>query len=123
MTTITPEQMESYVRGVRERQARARQAAAARRLRALEAAHAAARRLKDDFGATRVVVYGSALDPERFGPRSDIDLAALGIPPADYWRAWGAIEQLAPEFEINLVALETAKDSLLKHINEQGMDL
>jgi predicted nucleotidyltransferase len=86
-------------------------------------AHAAARRLKDDYGATRVVLYGSVLDAERFGPRSDIDLATQGIPAADYWRAWGAIEQLAPEFEINLVALETAKDSLLKHIDEQGMDL
>jgi predicted nucleotidyltransferase len=122
-TTITPQQMEGYRRGARERLARERQATATRREQALQAAEAAARLLKDEYSATRVVVYGSVLDAERFSLRSDIDLAAQGIPPADYWRAWGAVEQLAPEFEINLLALETARDSLLAHIDAYGLEL
>ncbi len=122
MSTITPEQMEAYRRGARERLARARQAAAARREKALLVVRAAARLLKDNYGATRVVAYGSVLDADRFGPRSDIDLAAQGIPPGDFWRAWGAVERLGPEFEINLLALETASDRLLAHINAQGLE-
>jgi predicted nucleotidyltransferase len=123
MSTITPEQMEAYRRGARERCARERQAAAARRERALLVVQAAAQLLKHDYGATRVAVYGSVLDAERFGPRSDIDLAASGVPPGDFWRAWGALERLGPEFEINLLALETASASLLAHINRHGLEL
>ncbi|MCS7260287.1 MAG: hypothetical protein NZ765_05850 [Anaerolineae bacterium] len=47
-------------------------------------AQAAAQLLKEQYAATRVVLYGSALDPRRFGQRSDIDLAAEGIPAADF---------------------------------------
>lgn len=123
VTAITPEQMEAYRRTARRRQARAMREAAARRERALSIARAAAQLLKEQYAATRVVLYGSVLDPRRFGLHSDIDLAAEGIPAADFWRAWGAVEQLAPEFEINLVPLETASPSLLDHINIQGMEL
>ncbi|PWH19956.1 MAG: hypothetical protein DDG58_03795 [Ardenticatenia bacterium] len=123
LSTITPEQMEAYRRTARRREAQAVRAAAARRERALSVARTAAQLLKEQYAATRVVLYGSALDPRRFGQHSDIDLAAEGISPADFWRAWGAVEQLAPEFEINLIPLETASPSLLDHINTQGIEL
>jgi predicted nucleotidyltransferase len=86
-------------------------------------AREAARVLKHECGAIRVVAYGSLLDSDRFGPHSDIDIAAQGIPPGAFWRAWCALDRVSAEFEINLIALETASDSLLSQISLHGVDL
>jgi predicted nucleotidyltransferase len=123
MSIITPDQMEVYRRTARARLARERQAAAARREQALAVARAAAQVLKDQYGATRVIAYGSLLDSDRFGPDSDIDIAAQGIPPAAFWRAWCALDRVSAGFEINLIALEIASGGLLDQIRQNGMDL
>ena len=123
MTIITPSQMEAYKHTARVRLARERQGAAARREKALVVAHEAARLLKANYGASRVLAYGSLLDSDRFGPRSDIDIAAQGIPSAAFWRAWCALDRVSEEFEINLIALETASGCLLDQISQHGVDL
>ena len=118
-----PGQMERYRRGARARLARQQEEAAARRSAAWVAAREAARVLKEEFAATRVVAFGSLAHGAWFGSGSDIDLAAEGIPPDAYWRAWCALDHLQHEFEVELVAIESASDRLLDEISRQGVVL
>lgn len=48
-----------------------------------------AARLRTEFGATEVILFGSVLHPQRFSHRSDIDLAVRGIAPEHFLRAYG----------------------------------
>jgi len=47
------------------------------------------RRLSDKYHASRVILFGSALAPER-QPR-DIDLGVEGVAPKDYYRYCGEL--------------------------------
>ena len=43
-----------------------------------------ARLLREEFGSTQILVFGSAVNADYFSEESDIDLAAWGIPIAQY---------------------------------------
>ncbi len=88
----------------------------------LEVARKCARILKEDFGATRVVLFGSMLNPERMTWRSDIDLAAWGLPEEDYFRAVGRVLDVDPNFSVDLVEAQHAHLYILEAI-QQGMEL
>ena len=117
------EQLAAYKRTAREREQARKQADAERRLAALDVAHQAAALLKSEYGATRVVVYGSTAHGCWFNSESDIDLIAAGIPAKLYWRAWNAIDALTPEFEVNLVDWEDATPALLESVEREGIVL
>jgi predicted nucleotidyltransferase len=119
----SPELMAIYRRAALEREEQRRQQNAARRQGALELAHRAAELLKESYGATRVVVYGSTARGDGFNSDSDIDLMAEGIPPALFWRAWNAIDALDAGFEVNLVDWEDATPALLENIAREGITL
>jgi predicted nucleotidyltransferase len=71
--SISPEQMAAYRRTAVARE-KARQAAnAQRRTAALAVAQAAAALLRRQFGATRVVLFGSAARGDWFTTASDIE--------------------------------------------------
>jgi uncharacterized protein len=86
-------------------------------------AQKAATLLRSQFQAKRVAVFGSLLHETRFTPWSDIDIAAWGIPADQTFRAIGAVMDLDPSFEINLVDVNTCSPSLLKSIEEEAVDL
>jgi predicted nucleotidyltransferase len=90
---------------------------------ALELARRAAEVLKREYGATRVLVYGSTAHGQWFNSRSDIDLIAEGIPAESYWRAWNAIDALEPDFEVNLVDWEDATPALRAAAEQEGIVL
>lgn len=90
---------------------------------ALELARRAADLLKREFGAKRVVVYGSTAHGRWFHGDSDIDLMAEGIPAELYWRAWNAVDALDPKFEVNLVDWEDATPALRAAIERDGIVL
>lgn len=92
-----------------------------RQQQGLEVARKCAQILKQSFGAQRVVLFGSLLDPERMTWHSDIDLAVWGLPEEDYFKAGAAIER-GHEFPVDLVEVQHAKPHILKAI-EQGMEL
>jgi uncharacterized protein len=117
------EQLAVYKRTAREREEARKEADAKRRTAALEVARQAAALLKREYGATRVVVYGSTAHGYWFNSESDIDLIAEGIPAKQYWRAWNAIDALTPEFEVNLVDWEDAKPALLESVEREGIEL
>ncbi len=75
---ITPEAMEAYKRTACERWQAEQKQLQERRARAEELAKQAARLLKDQFGVSRVLLFGSLIHPGSFTAWSDIDLAAWG---------------------------------------------
>ena len=64
---------------------------AERGIRAWELARQAATLLRERFGATRAVVFGSLVHPELFTEWFDVDLAAWDLRPEDTLRALGAV--------------------------------
>ena len=97
------------------------------RLRLQEEAWVVARRaadlLREKFGVTRIVVFGSLVHPGCFTRWSDIDLAAWGIAPDDTLRAIGAVMDLETTYEINLVDVQTARPAILKIIEKEGIEI
>ncbi len=118
---IPPEKMAEYREGARRREA-ARQAKLDEQF---EQAWAIARQgadiLRDQFQAEKVVVFGSLTDRSRFHERSDIDLAAWGIPEREYLRALGEVMDLSPEFLVDLVRVEEAYEHIRKTVESQGV--
>jgi predicted nucleotidyltransferase len=121
--TFAPEELLAYRRTALAREARDREPSARRRASAWAAAHAAARILKQEFGAVRVVAFGSLAHGAWFHPVSDIDLAVEGIAAAAFWRAWCALDRLGSSFEFDLVPTETATDRLRQEIARDGVVL
>lgn len=82
---------------------------------------AAARLLRERFGATRVRLHGSLarLDcSEDF----DIDLAVEGLEPGRLFEAWAAAERLVTR-RLDLVEMECATDLMRRRVLEDGIDL
>ena len=121
--TIAPEAMARYRRTALAREGAHRLETEVRRQAAWTVALRAARLLRQDFGAKRVVVFGSLAHDAWFGLHSDIDLAVEGIPPEIFWRAWGALDRLDAAVDIDLVAIESAPERLRDEIAEQGVSL
>jgi predicted nucleotidyltransferase len=90
---------------------------------AWQVARAAAALLRREFGASRVVVYGSLADRARFTRWSDIDLAAWGIPPALFYRAVAAVIGLSAQFKVDLVSPDDVRPSIRHAIELESVDL
>ena len=112
MVSITPEQMEVYRQTARERSLARQERMTARRERAWAVARRAAALLKAEYGATRVVVFGSLTMPAYFHASSDIDLAVWGMTEQRPYEAAGRLLEFDPEFEIDLVEFEDARPLL-----------
>ncbi len=112
-----------YRRGAQERRRRRRQTLAKRRERAWHVAREAARILKEEFGASRVVVFGSLLNERFFHLRSDVDLAVWGLDPALYLKALGRLLSLDPAIPVDLIEAEHAPPALQERIQKEGLDL
>jgi len=121
--SLTPEEVAEYRRAVQARWEQEQREVAKRRERAWELARAAARLLKERFGATRLVSFGSLLHDGCFTPWSDIDIAAWCIRPEDTFRAMGAVMDLDSEIDVNLVDVGACRPSLLATIEQEGIDL
>ncbi|MEW5720511.1 MAG: nucleotidyltransferase domain-containing protein [Chloroflexota bacterium] len=93
------------------------------RARAWEQARQAARVLREQFGATRVVVFGSLAHNLWYSERSDIDIAVWGIAPEDFFQAVADVNTVGVKFEINLVDPTTARPFILEAIQHEGIDL
>ena len=94
-----------------------------RRRRASLIARKAAKLLRSEFGAKKVVAFGSLARPGDFTLWSDIDLAATGIPSARFFEAVGAVTGMSAEFKIDLIDLETCPSKLHTAITTEGKEL
>jgi uncharacterized protein len=122
VTRITPEKLTAYRLSAQKQQEQRQQQLLKRQERGLDIAHQAAHLLKAQFGATRVVLFGSLLNVERMHLRSDIDLAVWGINDRDYLRAVAQLLDLS-EFSVDLVEVENASPKLLSAIQTTGIEL
>jgi uncharacterized protein len=113
--------LESLARSWRQRAAARSEAADRRttelRLRAREAAEVLTREL----GAKEVWLFGS-LAYGRIHERSDVDLAASGIPDERYFEALARVSAIVGE-PVDLVPLESASPSLRRRILTRGIRL
>jgi uncharacterized protein len=116
--------MQSYILSARAKEQGRYQALENRRSQAFLVARSAAEILRFEFGATRIVLFGSVLcDPgdRSFHLESDIDLAAWGINDRLYFKAVGKLQGLS-EFAIDLVDPEDAPPYILEAI-AKGFEL
>jgi predicted nucleotidyltransferase len=90
---------------------------------AWEVARMAAHLLREGFGANRIVVFGSLAKRAWFTSRSDIDLAAWGIPTSKFYRAVATVTGISPDFEVNLVDPEDCRLAIRQVIEREGIDL
>lgn len=120
---LTEEEFKTYKRAAKLWKQRTDGETIKREERAWELAHAAAKLLRERFGASRVVVFGSLVHKGCFTRWSDVDIAAWGLDPKDTFRAIGAVQDLDTDIEINLVDVATCSASLLSTIEKEGVDL
>ncbi len=121
---LTSEQLKRYKLGAQRRAARFRLTPVeeARREALLQRAREAAALLKTQFGARRVMLFGSLVHRAWFTPDSDVDLAVQGL-AGDYWQAWRSVEDIFKSQAVDLIELESASESLRRVIQEEGMEL
>jgi len=120
---ISPDAMATYRATTERRSAEGHAQLAARKMRAWLVVHQAADLLRHRFNVTQVVLFGSLAHGRWFTKTSDIDLAALGIQDADYFLAVAWLQDLSPEFSIDLVQMERCRPTLAAVIQTEGVPL
>lgn len=120
---LSTEEMAMYRATAERQQAQEEKELVLRRERAWEMARQAATLLKQNFGAERVVVFGSLLRPHCFSRWSDVDIAAWGISLRDTFRAIGAVMDLGGDIEVNLVDINTCRETLRRTIEQEGQEI
>jgi predicted nucleotidyltransferase len=86
-------------------------------------AQQAAQLLKTDFGAARVVVFGSVCSPQLFHQHSDVDLAVWDLEEHFYYQAVGRLQGLDPDIAVDVVEVERAPRALQEVIQQTGVPL
>ena len=117
---LTQEQMAAYQATAQRRRERERQELALRKELAWQVVHRAAALLREQFGATQVMVFGSLVHGYWFSRTSDIDLAAWGLQADDYFVAVAKLQDISSEFGVDLVAMERCKPKLREIILREG---
>ncbi|NER84212.1 MAG: nucleotidyltransferase domain-containing protein [Leptolyngbya sp. SIO1D8] len=121
MKPMPADKMQAYIETARKRQQHLQEQLRQRQTQGIELAKVAARILRETFGVSRVVLFGSILDAAAFHENSDLDIAVWDLPPADYIEAVARLLELS-EFSIDLVPAELASPHVQAAI-EQGMPL
>jgi predicted nucleotidyltransferase len=107
----------AHLRRLAEQRARR----AAERRAELEGWLPRARDILRQRGASRVYAFGSVVTGAT-SPSSDLDLAALGLPPQAYFDALGELMRSLP-CDVDLVRLEEAPESLRQRVRAEGREL
>ena len=83
----------------------------------------AAELLKKEFGADKVIVFGSLANQVNFTPWSDIDLSAWGIPSDRFYAAVAEVADLSSHFKIDLIDPEICKPVVRDAILTSGIEI
>ena len=122
---LTREQWLPYIEAVRRRPELPELTPAEQhqRERLLVRVRQVATELKFRFKVKRVILFGSLAHADWFAPDSDVDLAVEGLRAKDYWQAWRLAEEIIEHRPVDLIEIETAKESLRRAILRYGMEL
>jgi uncharacterized protein len=121
--TITPEMLAQYQATAQRRWDAEQIELMQRKTRARLTAQRAAAYLKTAFSATQVMLFGSLVHEQWFSRTSDIDLAAWGIQDSEFYRAVAHLQDVSPEFSVDLVAMEHCPPHLREAILAEGVPL
>ena len=84
-----------------------------RRQDALKLADQCIQHLKQEFGATQAILFGSLRGDTPWHDQSDLDLAVQGLSESDIWEAYDQLEKLMPPWlQLDLLAIEQAPERL-----------
>jgi predicted nucleotidyltransferase len=120
---LTSEQLAVYRQTAKHNWQKSHPQRKQRRQKAWKLARLAATLLKEQFGATKVMVFGSLVREDCFTLWSDVDIAAWGILPQDTFKAMEAVRDLDDTIEVNLVDVAACKRELLNNILQEGIVL
>ena len=116
------ERLRPFIEGARQRERERAEQLAQRAARLREKLPDVVRVLRDQFGARRVVLFGSwARGRPREG--SDVDLLVWGVPPQRWYAACGAVGRALDVFACDLVPGEKAGPQLLAWAQREGESL
>ena len=118
--TMSPEELADCRRHL-EQQWATRHVDEALLQRAWKTAQQIAAMLYQDFGATRVAVFGSLAERDWFTQLSDIDIVAWGIPKDAYWDAYGKVVYFDATFNIDFVTFEETKGLFRERLQRQAV--
>lgn len=118
----TSKAMEIYRASAQRRHQATQKQIERRRQQAWNVAHQAATLLKHNFAASKVAVFGSLLQ-SWFSLSSDIDLAVWEIDPQNYWLAVAQLQDLAADFNVDLIDMSYCPDPLKAKIAQEGQVL
>ena len=118
--TMSPEELADCRRHL-EQQWKTRHVDEALLQRAWKTAHQIAAMLYQDFGATRVAVFGSLAERDWFTQLSDIDIVAWGMPNEAYWDAYGKVVYFDETFNIDFVTFEETKGLFRERLQRQAV--
>lgn len=117
---LTPEELAVYRETAQRRWNKEQRELSLRRRRAWEVAHRAGALLKGEFGAAQVVAFGSLVHGYWFSNTSDVDLAAWGLKDEDYFNAVAKVQDLSPDYKVDLVSFERCQPEFRKAIIKEG---
>ncbi|NJL48859.1 MAG: nucleotidyltransferase domain-containing protein [Leptolyngbyaceae cyanobacterium SM2_5_2] len=105
------------------RQVRAEQQIAQQQAKKLawQEVNAIASVLRQQFGATRVMVFGSLLS-DRFQDDSDLDIAAAPIPKARFFEAVAAVNECSQRW-VDLKPLDDLDPYFKQRVLDTGLDI
>ena len=86
-------------------------------------AREAARLLRENYGVSRVRVFGSLVHEGRFHPGSDIDLAVEGLKPDDYWEAVTSVLFLDDQVPVEVIDQTICRPEIREVVEQEGVDL
>jgi predicted nucleotidyltransferase len=112
-----------YVAGARQRWLQEQRDLARRRERAWTLARQAAHLLREQYGVTRVSVFGSLTHEGRFTRWSDVDIAAWGLARTDAFRAMSDVAGLDDDIAVNLADANSCRPEILARIEQEGAAL
>lgn len=120
---IPEEKMAAYRATARKRRLERERRLAERRECAWAVAREAADLLREEYGATRVVLFGSLARGGPFDEHSDVDLIAWGIDEMKLYRAVGDLLGIDPYISVDLIRAEEARPSFLAVADSEGVVL
>lgn len=91
--------------------------------RAWQTAYRVAAMLYEEFGATRVAVFGSLAERDWFSPWSDIDIAVWGIPADKYLKAVVEAKHISRWFKVDLVDFESCEGLFRERVQSQAVPI
>jgi predicted nucleotidyltransferase len=118
---VTQAELKQYKETARKRWQQEQKKTVQLQERAWQVARQAAAILKDQFGVTEVIVFGSLARGDLFHAHSDVDLAVSGLAEHQYYCAAGYMLSIDSTIPIDLIRLEDVSATFRTVLEKEGI--